>query len=215
MGEKFWVKSHNFSQGQRDLREWSLLIGWDEWSHDFGVRFDWNAHHGVVCTTWCARTPRRARAHDGMVCAQTMAWCARTPRCCVHMTAWCARTQVWCAHDGAHDGVVCMHTMAWCMRTQQCGVHTTVHTMAWCAHTWRGVHAHNSVVCTQWRTRRCGVHAHDSVVCTRWRTRRCGMHAHNGVVYAHTTVWCARTQQHGVHANERKELCVKPTGFFF
>ena len=33
------MKSHKFCLLLGDLREWSLLIGSDEWSHDFAVRF--------------------------------------------------------------------------------------------------------------------------------------------------------------------------------
>ena len=47
---------------------------------------------------------------------------------------------------------------------------------------------------------------------TVWCTQH-GVHAHDGVVCMHTMAWCARTRWHGVHANERKQLCVKPTGF--
>ena len=181
MGEKFWVKSHNFSQGQRDLREWSLLIGWDEWSHDFGVRFDWNAHHGVVCTTSCACTRWHGvhatwcgvHAHNGVVCMHTM-WCACTRQRGVH----------------AHN-MVCMHMMAWCAHTQH-GVHS--HNGVVCTW-WCGVHAHDSMVCmhtkwcahTWWR----GVHAH-----------KCGVCAHDGMVCTHMTAWCACTRWHGVHAHD-------------
>ena len=33
------MKSHKFHLLLGDLRKWSLLIGSDEWSHDFSVRF--------------------------------------------------------------------------------------------------------------------------------------------------------------------------------
>ena len=37
-GNSFCMKSHSFSKDVWDLTEWSLLIGWKEWSHDFRVR---------------------------------------------------------------------------------------------------------------------------------------------------------------------------------
>ena len=48
MGVKFWVKSHKFRLLLRDLREWSLLIGSDHWSHDFAVRFSQKENDVVV-----------------------------------------------------------------------------------------------------------------------------------------------------------------------
>ena len=113
MGEKFWVKSHNFLQGQRDLREWSLLIGWDEWSHDFGVRFDWNAHHSMVCNiTWCVMVCCGVSWCVVVCCG--VPWCV-VVCCSVHGVPWCARCTVVC--------VVC-HGVLWCvMRSMVCMVY--------------------------------------------------------------------------------------------
>ena len=51
-GNYFCMKSHNFSEDVWDLTEWSLLIGWKQWSHDLRER--------VCCfllekdtTAWC------------------------------------------------------------------------------------------------------------------------------------------------------------------
>ena len=42
------MKSHMFHLLLGDLREWSLLIGSDEWSHDFAVRFGQKENDVVV-----------------------------------------------------------------------------------------------------------------------------------------------------------------------
>ena len=42
------MKSHKFRLLLGDLRKWSLLIGSDEWSHDFAVRFGQNENDVVV-----------------------------------------------------------------------------------------------------------------------------------------------------------------------
>ena len=42
------MKSHKFHLLLGDLREWSLLIGSDEWSHDFAVRFGQKENDVVV-----------------------------------------------------------------------------------------------------------------------------------------------------------------------
>ena len=42
------MKSHKFRLLLGDLREWSLLIGSDEWSHDFAVRFGQKENDVVV-----------------------------------------------------------------------------------------------------------------------------------------------------------------------
>ena len=42
------MKSHKFHLLLGDLREWSLLIGSDEWSHDFAVRFGQKKNDVVV-----------------------------------------------------------------------------------------------------------------------------------------------------------------------
>ena len=42
------MKSHKFHLLLGDLREWSLLIGSDEWSHDFAVRFGQKENDMVV-----------------------------------------------------------------------------------------------------------------------------------------------------------------------
>ena len=42
------MKSHKFHLLLGDLREWSLLIGSDEWSHDFAVRFGQKKNDMVV-----------------------------------------------------------------------------------------------------------------------------------------------------------------------
>ena len=42
------MKSHKFHLLLGDLWKWSLLIGWDEWSHDFAVRFGQKENGMVV-----------------------------------------------------------------------------------------------------------------------------------------------------------------------
>ena len=42
------MKSHKFRLLLGDLREWSLLIGSDDWSHDFAVRFGQKENDMVV-----------------------------------------------------------------------------------------------------------------------------------------------------------------------
>ena len=42
------MKSHKFHLLLGDLREWSLLIGSDEWSHDFAVRFGQKENDVVI-----------------------------------------------------------------------------------------------------------------------------------------------------------------------
>ena len=42
------MKSHKFRLLLGDLREWSLLIGSDEWSHDFAVRFGQKENNVVI-----------------------------------------------------------------------------------------------------------------------------------------------------------------------
>ena len=42
------MKSHKFRLLLGDLREWSLLIGSDEWSHDFAVRFGQKENDVVI-----------------------------------------------------------------------------------------------------------------------------------------------------------------------
>ena len=42
------MKSHKFCLLLGDLREWNLLIGSDEWSHDFAVRFGKKENDVVV-----------------------------------------------------------------------------------------------------------------------------------------------------------------------
>ena len=42
------MKSDQFHLLLGDLREWSLLIGSDEWSHDFAVRFGQKENDVVV-----------------------------------------------------------------------------------------------------------------------------------------------------------------------
>ena len=42
------MKSDKFHLLLGDLREWSLLIGSDEWSHDFAVRFGQKENDVVV-----------------------------------------------------------------------------------------------------------------------------------------------------------------------
>ena len=42
------MKSHKFHLLLGNLREWSLLIGSDEWSHDFAVRFGEKENDVVV-----------------------------------------------------------------------------------------------------------------------------------------------------------------------
>ena len=42
------MKSHKFRLLLGDLRKWSLLIGSDEWSHDFAVRFGQKENDMVI-----------------------------------------------------------------------------------------------------------------------------------------------------------------------
>ena len=42
------MKSHKFHLLLRDLRKWSLLIGSDEWSHDFALRFGQKENDVVI-----------------------------------------------------------------------------------------------------------------------------------------------------------------------
>ena len=42
------MKSHKFHLLLGDLREWNLLIGSDEWSHDFAVRFGQKENDVVI-----------------------------------------------------------------------------------------------------------------------------------------------------------------------
>ena len=49
------MKSHKFRLLLGDLREWSLLIGSDEWSHDFAVRFGQKGND-VVFSTYVGMT---------------------------------------------------------------------------------------------------------------------------------------------------------------
>ena len=42
------MKSHKFCPLLGDLRKWSLLIGSDEWSHDFAVRFGQKENDMVI-----------------------------------------------------------------------------------------------------------------------------------------------------------------------
>ena len=42
------MKSHKFHLLLGDLREWSLLIGSDEWSHNFAVRFGQKENDVVI-----------------------------------------------------------------------------------------------------------------------------------------------------------------------
>ena len=42
------MKSHKFHLLLGDLREWSLLVGSAEWSHDFAVRFGQKENDMVV-----------------------------------------------------------------------------------------------------------------------------------------------------------------------
>ena len=44
------MKSHKFHLLLGALREWSLLIGSDEWSHDFAVRFGQKGNEVVIST---------------------------------------------------------------------------------------------------------------------------------------------------------------------
>ena len=44
------MKSHKFRLLLGDLREWSLLIGSDEWSHDFAVIFGRKGNDVVIST---------------------------------------------------------------------------------------------------------------------------------------------------------------------
>ena len=44
------MKSHKFHLLLGDLREWSLLIGSDEWLHDFAVRFGQKGNDVVIST---------------------------------------------------------------------------------------------------------------------------------------------------------------------
>ena len=42
------MKSHKFCLLLGDLRKWTLLIGSDEWSHDFAVRFGQKENDVVI-----------------------------------------------------------------------------------------------------------------------------------------------------------------------